>query len=146
MTDLLPPVARPLPLIDDETRFFWEGTREHRLLVLRCKECDRFVHHPRPVCPSCLSSALEPAELSGRGVVYTFTITEQAFHPFWADRLPYTLVVVELAEQPGLRFLSELVGGTPEDAVGLPVEVVWEDVDDEVTLPLFRLVTAGSRA
>lgn len=139
--------VRPLPLIDDDTRFFWEGTREHRLLMQYCADCELFYHHPRPVCPGCLSADLAPRELSGRGTVYTYTIAEQAFHPFFADRLPYTLVVVDLAEQPGLRFVSELVQCAPHDvAVDMPVEVVWEDVTDEVTLPLFRPVGTAAVA
>ena len=138
MTTETAPV-RPLPLIDDETRFFWDGTREHRLLMQFCGDCKRYYHHPRPVCPGCLASDMAPEELSGRGTVYTYTIAEQAFHPFFVDRLPYTLIVVDLEEQPGLRLVSELVECSPEDVmVGMPVEVVWEDVTDEVTLPLFK--------
>jgi uncharacterized OB-fold protein len=136
---LTPAVERPLPLPDEETRFFWEAAREHRLEMLYCADCDRYVHYPRPVCPGCLSAAMAPRALSGRGTVYTYTVAEQAFHPFWADRLPYVLVVVDLAEQPGLRLVSELVGVAEDEvAVGMPVEVVWEDVTEEISLPLFR--------
>jgi uncharacterized OB-fold protein len=149
LTDALTPaVERPLPLPDEETRFFWDAAHEHRLEMLYCPDCARFVHYPKPVCPGCLSSKLTPRQLSGRGTVYTWTVAEQAFHPFWADRLPYVLVVVDLAEQPGLRFLSELVDCPEEEiGIGLPVEVVWEDVTSEISLPLFRpSVVAGSRA
>ena len=140
-------LLRPLPLPDDETRFFWDGTREHRFLMQFCADCKRFYHHPRPVCPGCLSSDMAPQELSGRGTVYTYTIAEQAFHPFFVDRLPYTLIVVDLEEQPGLRFVSELVECSPDDVeVGMPVEVVWEDVTDEVTLPLFKPASADRGA
>ena len=146
MTTETAPV-RPLPLIDDETRFFWDGTREHRLLMQYCADCKRYHHYPRPVCPGCLSSDMAPEELSGRGTVYTYTIAEQAFHPFFADRLPYVLVVVDLEEQPGLRFVSELVQCSPEEvSVGMPVEVVWEDVTEEVTLPLFKPAGSADRA
>jgi uncharacterized OB-fold protein len=90
---------------------------------------------------------MAPEELSGRGTVYTYTIAEQAFHPFFADRLPYVLVVVDLEEQPGLRFVSELVQCSPEEvSVGMPVEVVWEDVTEEVTLPLFKPAGSADRA
>jgi uncharacterized OB-fold protein len=144
MTTETAPV-RPLPLPDDATRFFWDATREHRLEMQFCTDCKRFYHHPRPVCPGCLSSDMAPAELSGRGTVYTYTIAEQAFHPFFVERLPYTLIVVDLEEQPGLRFVSELVQCSPDDVtVGMPVEVVWEDVTDQITLPLFK--PAGSAA
>lgn len=147
MTDSLaePEVQRPLPLPDEETRFFWEAARQHRLEMLWCADCTRFIHYPQPVCPSCLTSDLTPRQLSGRGTLYTYTVAEQAFHPYWADRLPYVLAVVDLEEQPGLRFLSELVD-CPEDevVVGMPVEVLWEDVTEEFSLPLFRRVGVGA--
>jgi len=114
--------------------------------MLYCPDCKTFIHYPEPLCPGCLGSTLAPRQLSGRGTVYTFTVTDQAFHPFWADRLPYTLVVVELEEQAGLRFLSEIVDVDPDDvAVGMPVEVIWEDVDAEISLPLFRRADARNR-
>src|ERR1700761_2373509 len=97
-------VARPLPLVDDETAFFWAAARQHRLEMQYCDECKKYLHYPRPFCPGRLSAEMTPRPLSGRGTVYTFTVTEQAFHPYWADRLPYVLIVVDLEEQPGLRF------------------------------------------
>ena len=75
--------------------------------------------------------------MSGRGVVHSFTVTHQAFHPAWADRLPYVVATIELDEGP--RMVSDLDEDPDEVAIGRRVEVFFERVDDEITLPRFRL-------
>jgi len=59
-------IARPLPLADELTRFFWEAAHEHRLEILRCRECGHFIHCPEPVCPRCSSTKLAPSPVTGR--------------------------------------------------------------------------------
>jgi uncharacterized OB-fold protein len=135
----MPDLARPLPLIDDGTRFFWEGTKEGKLLIQRCASCQLYVHPPSELCPRCRSWDLQPTEVSGRGHVYTFTVARQAFHPYFADKLPYVIVAVTLEEQDGLRVISSLVDCEPEDAtVGMPVRVRFTPVDGDVVLPFFQ--------
>lgn len=130
---------RPLGPRTDLGRPFWEAARDHRLVVQRCGGCGMLRHYPQVLCPGCLSDQVTWAELSGRGIVYTFTVTHQGFHPWWAARTPYAVVTVELAE--GVRMVSDLPAEDLEHvAIGLPVEVFFDRVDDEVTLPRFRLV------
>jgi uncharacterized OB-fold protein len=75
--------------------------------------------------------------VSGRGAVFSFAVMHQAVHPGFAAEVPYPIVVVELEE--GVRLLSNLVDcPLAEVRIGLPVEVVFEDVTAEVTLPKFR--------
>lgn len=137
------PAATLRPLPNKHTAFFWEGARARQLLVQRCEDCGRYQHPPQVACKWCTSLALRPAELSGRGTVYTYTVTMQAFHPSLIERVPYILVVVELAEQEQLKVLSRLVGcGEEEASVGMPVEIAFEDVDAELTLPVFRPAAA----
>jgi uncharacterized OB-fold protein len=127
------------PIADDETQFFWDGAAEGRLLILRCDDCGNYVHWPRPICPKCLSFSLSPAEVSGRGTLYSFTVAVQAFHPWFETRVPYVLAVVELEEQRHLKLVSNIVGCREEDVeVGMALEVVFERVDDALTLPMFR--------
>ena len=72
-------------------------------------------------------------------MLYTWTIATQAFHPFWADRLPYTIGTVELEEQPGLMFATQIVDCAEADLrAGLPVEVVLEQLTPELVVPFFR--------
>jgi uncharacterized OB-fold protein len=127
------------PLADNVSAFFWAGAREHRLMVQQCDDCGQYQHPPRTVCRNCLSYGLTATELSGRGTVYTYTTTVYAFHPYFVERIPYILAVIELAEQPQLKILSNLVD-CDEDAAhtGMQVQVVFDKVDDDLTLPVFR--------
>jgi uncharacterized OB-fold protein len=82
---------------------------------------------------------MEWVKVSGKGVVYTYTIMHQLYHPGWKDDLPYNVSFVMLDE--GVYLLTNLVECKNEDIyVGMPVEVVFEDVTDEVTLTKFRPV------
>lgn len=135
-------VEPPRPSPDDLTRFFWDGCREGRLMILRCG-CGHYVHWPRPVCPRCLSAELAPSEVSGRGTLYSFTVTVQAFHPFYADKLPLLVAVVELVEQEGLRMVTNVVGCDEDDLeIGMALQVAFTEVADGLVLPLFEPAAA----
>ena len=127
---------KPLPDVNEDNRQFWEGARGHRLLLQRCSQC-REMRTGSPICPSCMSLDHEWIEASGKGRVYSWVVVHQRFHPaFEADR-PYNVAVVELEEGP--RLLTNLVDVENEEIrPDMPVEVVWDDVTEEVTLPKFR--------
>ncbi len=108
-------------------------------MILRCDHCGYYVHWPRPLCKRCRSFELTPAEVSGLGVLYTYSVGMQAFHPWFEDRIPYLLAVVELDEQPNLRLVSNIVECTEDEVhVGMALEVIFEKVNEELTLPMFR--------
>jgi uncharacterized OB-fold protein len=138
---------RPRPTPSALTEGFWAAARDHRLVVQRCDGCGLLRHYPTPMCPECHSAVWTWAPLAGRGTVHTFTVTHQAFHPAWADRVPFAVATIELDE--GIRMVTDL---PPEDvdrvAIGLPVEVWFEDhFDDDgsvVTFPRFRLARPGT--
>lgn len=138
-----PVAVRPVrPAPDSLTSFFWDGARAHRLLIQRCYDCGQFQHPPEPVCHHCLSFSLGADEVSGRGTIYSFEVATQAFHPWFADKIPFVIAVVELAEQPNLKLITNIVEVDPDSAaiqVGAEVEVTWHQLDDEFTLPVFRL-------
>ena len=136
--------AAPRPAPDALTTAFWDGCREGELRILRCDRCSRYIHWPRPVCSACLSTELTPRPVSGRGTLYSYTVADQAFHPWFADKVPYVLIVVQLAEQPGLRMVSNLVDHDDDYAVDDPVEVVFREVEPGLVLPLFRPVRSAS--
>ena len=134
-----PAVAPPMPVADELTQFFWDGAARQELLILQCTACGTFLHPPRPVCRSCLSTDVAPKQVSGRATLYTWTVVEQAFHPFYADKVPYVYATVELVEQPGLRLITNIVDGAPDELqAGMPVEVTFQQVSPDLTLPLFR--------
>lgn len=131
------------PIADRYSEFFWDGARAHQLVILRCDACGFYIHWPRPVCKRCGSFALTPAAVSGRGILYTFTIAEQAFAPWFEDRLPYVLAVVQLVEQDNLKLVSNVIDCAAEDVrCDMAVEVTFREVADGLTLPLFRPSTA----
>ena len=129
--------AKPLPRVDEESKGFWEACRRHELYIQRCGACGASRHYPRALCPSCLSSDVDWVRCSGKGTVYTFTATHQNQAPGFRDELPYVMAYVELEE--GVRMLTNIVGCKPEDVrIGMAVEVVFEDVAPEHTLPKFK--------
>jgi hypothetical protein len=126
-----------LPRINEMSRPYWEGAKRHELLLQKCQECGHYRYPPGETCPSCLSDKLEWVKVSGRGSVYTWTVFHQAYHPAYKDDIPYAVVVVELEEGP--RMITNLVNCRIEDIkMGMPVEVVFDDVTEEVSLPKFR--------
>jgi uncharacterized OB-fold protein len=128
----------PLPAITDDTRPFWEGCRRRELLVQRCTACGTFRHPPAPVCWRCRGFAHEWVRASGRGTVFTWAVVQRAFLPEVA--VPYTVVVVQLEDAGTVRLVSNLVDAAPDEvAIGLHVEVVFDDVTPEVTVPRFRV-------
>lgn len=137
----------PKPAPDELTQFFWDGVEAHKLMILRCDSCQHYIHWPKVVCRFCLSTDLSPAEVSGRGHVATFTIPLQPFHPYFREKAPYVLAVIELEEQEGLKLVSNVVDIAPDDVkVGMPVEVTFREVSPGFTLPLFKPVAGASGA
>jgi hypothetical protein len=127
----------PLPVPDEDSAPFWEYCRNGELRAQRCTACGRLRYPPRPTCPQCGSIGVEWQPLSGRGKVYTYAVSHQAIHPALEGRVPWTTIIVELDE--GLRMTSNLIEGSPAIEIGTPVEVVFEAVNDEITLPRFKV-------
>ena len=131
--------SKPLPVVDDGNRPFWEATKRGELLVQRCGECGSYRYPFSELCPRCLSSNTEWVKTSGRGEVYSWVVFHQPFHRGFANDLPYIVALVELEE--GVRFLANIVGCPPEEVtVGMPVQAVFEKVTEEITLPKFTPV------
>jgi uncharacterized OB-fold protein len=130
---------KPLPAPDAFTKPFWDGCKAGELRMLRCARCGTYVFFPAPACHACGSMEVAWVPVSGKGSVYSFIVVRQANLPAFAAELPYVVAWVELAEQPGLKMVSNIVGCDPKDVrVGMPVQVTFEQATDEVTLPKFR--------
>jgi uncharacterized OB-fold protein len=128
---------KPLPVPSELSRPFWEACRRHELLVQRCLSCGTVRFPPAILCPECLSEEAEWKKSSGKGKVFSFVVFHRLYHPGFEGELPYTVALIELEE--GARLISNVVGCPPvEVACDMPVEVVFEDVTPEVTLPKFR--------
>jgi uncharacterized OB-fold protein/acyl dehydratase len=134
--------SRPRPGITRDNAFWWEGVQAGKLLIQRCGGCGTLRHPPRPMCPRCQSLGWDTVESSGRGVVYSFVVSHYPQVP--AFDYPLAIGLIELEE--GTRLVSNVVDVDPADVhVGMPVEVVFEAVDEAFTLPLFRPSAADHR-
>ncbi|MEA2939261.1 MAG: uncharacterized protein QOC56_2765, partial [Alphaproteobacteria bacterium] len=139
------PWNRPLPNIDKDNEAFYEGLKQHKFLVWRCKTCGAS-YWPKAYCikheNEPFAANMEWAPASGRGKIFAFNKHHIAFHPGFADEVGYVYALVELDEGPLVS--STLVGSKrPKDVydVGQTVEVVYEDHPAEgFTLPRFRIV------
>ncbi len=133
---------RPLPVITPETRHFWEGTRAGELRLQKCNACSQVYFPPRPFCPQCASTDVAVARASGRASLHSYVIHHRATPGFVP---PYSIAVVELEEGP--RMMTNIVETeqTPQALqLDMPLEVVFQRINDEISLPLFR--PAGRRA
>jgi len=129
----------PLPAITDDTRPFWEACRREELVIQRCTACTAFRHPPSPICWRCRSFDHRWERVSGRGTVFSHAIVHRAFLPDVEAHVPYTVVVVALDDADGVRVISNLLEAAPgQVAIGLRVEVVFEAVTADVTVPRFR--------
>lgn len=128
---------RKLPQPTPESQPFWDGCARHELVVQRCDTCGRFWFPPSNRCQHCWSPESTWTRITGRARVFSFTVFHRAYAAELADQLPYVVGVVELEEGP--RLITNIVGCDPADVrVDLPVEVVFDDITDDVTLHAFR--------
>ena len=124
------------PPVTDLTEAFWDATRDERLLLQWCTDCEAAIFYPREVCPTCLGTALEWRASGGRATVYAVSVQHRPSMPMYAGRVPYAVALVDLDE--GVRMMTNVVDCDPEDVeVGDRVEVRWEALSDGRNLPVF---------
>lgn len=129
-------MTRKLPALTPDTTPFWRGGASGQLLIHHCASCAQYFHPPAPICPRCLGFDVAPRAVSGRGTVMSYTVNHQPWRPDLAE--PYVVAIVELLDQAGLRFLTNIVGSVAHEvAIGMPVQVRFEQHED-VWLPLFE--------
>ncbi len=127
----------PLPEIDEFNKEYWEGCKRHELLVQRCSDCGRLRFPPRPMCPECMSFKVTWTKMSGKAKVMSWCVAHPPVLPAFQDVAPYAAVLVELAEGP--RMITNLTDvGVDKIEMGMPVEVVFDSVSEDITLPKFK--------
>ena len=143
MSERFFPDGMPPPLADAITLPWWQAAAEHRLVVQRCTACNETRLPPAPICPACRSADSDWKQISGRGELYTYTVVHRPIAA--GQQLPYIIAVIELHDSGGVRIISNLVDVNPDEVeIGLPVELVWEDMSQDLAMPRFR--PAGSTA
>ena len=135
MTHVLPPLPQPGP----HNREFWEGCRRHELRIQRCTGCGKHRFTPKPSCPHCAALAFEWITCSGKGRVYTWTVIHGPTLPAFAALTPYAAGLIELEERV---FMTGQIRGVDPHAItmGMRVQVEFDDVTDDVSLPHWRVV------
>lgn len=127
--------AHPRPAITPDTAFFWQGLKEHRLLIRRCTRCQHLHHPPGPLCPQCQSSDWVAQPMSGRGIVHSYVIVHQPQLPAFSYPLPVALVELE----EGVRLIANLPGVSRERVrIGMPLEVEFAEVEPGYVLYAFH--------
>jgi uncharacterized OB-fold protein len=137
MPEATPRYRKPLPTISSLNEPYWRALKRRELTMQQCNECGRIWYPPAPLCPQCWSRDIAWKRLSGRGRVNSWVVFHQAYFDSYQQDVPYNVVEIELDEGP--RILANLVGiANSEISAGLPVEVVFDDVTDEITLAKFK--------
>jgi uncharacterized OB-fold protein len=135
----MPDTARPkpLPVVTDVNRPFWDGCHEGKLLLQYCEQCRQHQFYPRLYCMHCSSTKLQWVQASGNGRIYSYTVIHRNKTPEFVQDVPYNVIIVQLDEGP--RMMSNLVQSEASQLrVDLPVMVIFDRVTDEISLPRFK--------
>jgi uncharacterized OB-fold protein len=139
-------VTRPIPVPNQWTQPFWDAAKRGELALQRCQQCGHFQHPPYATCVSCISTDLAFESVRGQGSIYAYTIMYHSGDKRFAAAVPYASIIVELDDAPG-AFLAGNLLDTPYTTakVGRRVEVVFQPLNDEITLPQFRLAAEAAQ-
>ncbi len=138
MAELIQGIPIMRPYMDQDNQGYWDAIKNHKLVLQHCSKCDRFIHPPRPMCPSCRSQdTLEWKESSGKGIIYSFIMFTSPKMAYPAFELPYAVVLVEMEEGPRISANTHEI--EPDELqIGLPVEATFADLPDGQTVLWFK--------
>ena len=129
------PSQRAHPTVSQDTEFFWDGTKAGELRIQRLPD-GSLRHPPVPALWEDKDKPVDYVVASGRGTVFSYVVHHAPKVP--GRRLPYVVALVELDE--GVRVLGELRGVEPDAVrIGQPVEVGFEQLDDDHTVPYWKV-------
>lgn len=133
-------VTRPIPVPNEWTKPFWDAAKSEVLAIQRCQSCGHLQHPPYPTCTQCMGIELKFEPVEGKGRIYAYTIMYHTGDKRFASAVPYASIIVELDAAPGALMAGNLLEAEYTEAkVGRPVEVVFQKLNDDVTLPQWRL-------
>lgn len=146
----MPELSRPLPLVNEDSAPYWQSARDHQLQIQRCLACGEPRFYPSLACHTCASLDAEWFPIAGRGTVYSYTVVRRAGVGTFASRMPYTIALVALDEGPVMMtniMTDDLADVDADDpaagvSIGTRVRLAYDDVTDDVTLPIFVVEAA----
>lgn len=128
---------KPLPKLNADVKPFWDGCKKHELRFQKCQACGHVRWPPSILCPECHQKETQWIIAGGHGTLYTYAVYHIAYHPGFANDIPYVVAIVELDEGPHL--LTNIIDCRPREiSCGMNVIVAWEDVTPDITLPKFK--------
>ena len=92
----MPEWNKPLPSVVGETKPYWDSCRRGELIIQKCDRCNEYQFYPRGICANCWSDDIKWVKATGKGTVWTFTVTYQNRTQGFAQDVPYVLALVEL--------------------------------------------------
>ena len=128
--------GRVIPTPTPETQHYWDGAKQGELRIQACNSCSENYFPPRPFCPKCGSRDVKVVKASGKGRLYSYIINHL---PSPGYTPPFTVAIVELEE--GVRLMTNLLEVEPDPAkieLDMPLEVTFEKLSDEISLPQFK--------
>ena len=136
----MPEWKKPLPTIAGETKVFWDGCKKGELIIQKCDRCNDYQFYPRGICSNCWTTDIKWVHSTGRGKVWTYTITYQNRTPGFAEDVPYVLALVELDE--GVKMFTNIIECDPKEVkIGMDVEVTFVKANNFITIPYFKPVS-----
>lgn len=129
--------GRYLPYLYPEEMPYWNGLKEHKLVLQRCNSCGKAWFPIGPTCMHCFSFDHDWDVMSGKGVIHNYVVYHKPWMPWLEKRVPYAVVSVEIEEGPRLT-TNLLEVPSSEVKIGMPVEAAYEKINDKITLLQFR--------
>ena len=130
---------KPVPVPQVESDFYWEKCKEHELWLRYDNDAQQAYFYPRDISPITFSRNTTWIQASGKATLYTYAIVHRAPHPGFVGDVPFVTAMVELEEGPIMPTNIVMDDPTPEKLqIGMPLEVVFEDITDEISLPKFQ--------
>lgn len=121
------------PVVNRDNAYFFEGTRAGELRIQRCNACGVLRHPPGPACPDCGAFDRGYVVAGGQGTVFSYLVHHAPQVP--GKELPLVIALLDLDE--GVRMVAEVTGPVE---IGDRLQVGWNVVDDELTLPIWTKV------
>ena len=130
---------KPIPVPQGESDYYWEKAKEEELWLRKCNECQETYFYPRDISPCCFSKDTSWIQASGRAKLFTYGIVHRAPHAGFVDDVPFVTAIVQLEEGPKMATNIVMDDPTPEKLqIDMPLEVVFDSITDEITLPKFK--------
>ena len=132
--------TRPIPVPNEWTQPFWDAAKNESLALQYCQACGKFQHPPYATCVNCISTDLTFEPVRGEGSIYSYTIMYHGGDKRFSQVIPYASIIVELDDAKGALLVGNLLDAPYTEAkVGRRVKVVFEKLNDDITLPQFKL-------